>query len=230
MKTMTTLAIAILIAASVAAAPGTDEPRAPRILVDKPGLVTTLDNDGGRVELYARGHAARTLEFHGGAVVREPLVEVLFVGTPKETWAPSRTGLLRQALDHVSATEAFQSTHERGVKATALSITTRSLAGRQTMNDLDLQSMIDRAIENGSLPSRSDDTIYVLFLSPAISSTLGEKTAGTDYASYHSHFHSHDVNVRYVVVPFHEDANVMNQAAAASLIRAIINPDGDGWY
>ena len=61
-------------------------------------------------------------------------------------------------------------------------------------------------------------------------STFGEKTAGTDYASYHSHFHSHDVNVRYVVVPFHEDANVMNQAAAASLIRAIINPDGDGWY
>ena len=41
------------------------------------------------------------------------------------------------------------------------------------MNDIDLQSMIDRAIENGSLPSRSDDTIYVLYRSPAISSRVG---------------------------------------------------------
>jgi hypothetical protein len=223
MKRMMTLAIATMIIASGAIA---DEPRAPRILVDKPGLVTTLDNDGGRVELYARNHAARTLEFHGGAVVSEPLVELLFVGT----WEKSRVELIRQSADHISATDDFQSTHERGVKATALPITTRTLAGRDRMNDLDVQSMIDRAIENGSLPSRNDDTIYVLFLSPSISSTLGEKSAGTDYASYHSHFHSHDVNVRYVVVPFHEDLNVMNQAATASLIRAIINPDGDGWY
>jgi len=225
-----TLAIAAVIAASAAAARITDEPRAPRILVDKPGLVTALDNDGGRVELYASSHAVRNLEFHGGAVVSEPLVELLFVGV----WDHSRADLLRQAADHISATDAFQSTHEHGVKATALPITTRTLAGpakgNDKMNDLDVQAMIDRAIENGSLPSRSDNTIYVLFLSPAISSTLGEKTAGTDYASYHSHFHSHDVNVRYVVVPFHEDVNVMSQAVAASLVRAIINPDGDGWY
>jgi len=225
MKTMMTFAIT-MIAASAAAVTSTGEPRAPRILVDKPGLVTTLDNDGGRVELYARSHAARSVEFHGGAVVREPLVELLFVGT----WDKSRAELLRQSADHISATDDFQATRERGVKATALPMTTRTLAGRDKMNDLDVQSMIDRAIENGSLPSRNDDTIYILFLSPSISSTLGEKAAVTDYASYHSHFHSHDVNVRYVVVPFHEDLNVMNQAATASLIRAIINPDGDGWY
>lgn len=214
MKFMIPLAIASLFAVS------------PKILVEKPGLVTTLDNDGGRVELYARNHAARDLEFHGGAVVTEPLVELLFVGN----WDESRPGVLRRALDHVNASDAFQSTHARGVKAAAFPITTRTLPGRPTMNDLDLQSLIDRAMENGSLPSRSDNTIYVLFLSPAISSTLGEKAAGADYASYHSHFHSHDVNVRYVVVPFHEDLGVMKDAAASSLIRAIINPDGDGWY
>lgn len=223
MKTITTLAIASLLAGTAIAADG---PRAPKILVEKPGLVTTLDNDGGRVELYARNHAARTLEYHGGAIVHEPVVELLFVGS----WEKSRTDAVRQTFDHVSATDAFQSLRDRGVKATALPITTRSLASRETMNDLDVQSMIDRAIENGSLPSRNDDTIYVLFLSPNISSTLGEKTAGTDYASYHSHFHSHDVNVRYVVVPFQSDMTGANDAATASLIRAIINPDGDGWY
>jgi hypothetical protein len=218
MKTIATLAIATLIAGSGYAAE--------KILAAKPGLVTTLDNDGGRVELFARNHPSRDLEFHGGAVVREPLVELVFVGT----WDEARPGVLRRAIDHVNASDAFQAAHARGVKAAAFPITIRTLPGRETMNDLDLQSMLDRAIENGSLPSRSDDTVYVLFLSPFISSTLGEKTAGSDYASYHSHFHSHDVNVRYVVVPFHEDMSVMKQAAAASLVRAIINPDGDGWY
>jgi hypothetical protein len=227
MKTMTTLAIAALIVASAAIA---DETRAPKILVEKPGLVTTLDNDGGRVELYARDHAARTLEYHGGAVVRDPVVEMVFVGTSEKAWEKPQADRLRRALDHINASDAFQSTHGRGVKADALPITTRSLAGRETMNDLDIQSMLDRAIENGSLPSRSDDTIYVLYLSPAISSTLGEKSAGSGYASYHSHFHSHDVNVRYVVVPFHQDPRAMNEAAGASLLRALVNPDGDGWY
>jgi len=223
MKTMTAITAAALFVASAAIA---GENREPKILIEKPGLVTTLDNDGGRVELYARSHAARELEFHGGAVVREPIVEVVFVGT----WEKSRADVLRNAIDRVGATDAFQSTHERGVKATALPITTRSLAGKEKMNDLDLQVMIDRAIENGSLPSRDENTIYVLFLSRDIASTIGEKSAIADYASYHSHFHTHDVNVRYVVVPFDADAKSMNDAAAASLIRAIVNPDGDGWY
>jgi hypothetical protein len=223
MKTITALTAATLIAASGAMAA---EQHAPKSLVEKPGLVTALDNDGGRVELYARSHNARELEFHGGAIVREPLVEVVFVGA----WEKSRAGALRNAIDRVSATDAFQSTRDRGVKATALPITTRALAGSDTMNDLDVQRMIDRAIENGSLPSRDDNTVYVLFLAPNVASTLGEKHAVTDYASYHSHFHTHDVNVRYVVVPFDEDAKSMNDAAAASLIRAIVNPDGDGWY
>jgi len=213
MKTM--IAITLLVASAAIAGE--------KILVEKPGLVTTLDDDGGRVELYARSHAARELEFHGGAVVREPIVEVVFVGA----WEKSRADVMRNAVDHVSLTDAYQ----HGVKATALPITTRTLAaGKQKMNDLDLQTMIDRAIENGSLPSRDDNTIYVLFLSRDIASTIGEKNAITDYTSYHSHFHTHDVNVRYVVVPFDADAKVMNDAAAASLVRAIVNPDGDGWY
>jgi len=220
MKTMTAITAASLIIASAAMA---GETREAKILIEKPGLVTTLDDDGGRVELYARSHAARELEYHGGAIVREPIVEVVFVGA----WEKSRAEAMRSAIDRVSLTDAYR----HGVKTTALPITTRTLAaGKQKMNDLDLQVMIDRAIENGSLPSRDENTIYVLFLGRDVTSTIGEKSAIADYASYHSHFHTHDVNVRYVVVPFDADGKAMNDAAAASLVRAIVNPDGDGWY
>ena len=226
MKTMTALTASLIIVSATTSAAIAGETREAKILIERPGLVTTLDDDGGRVELYARSHAARELEYHGGAIVREPIVEVVFVGA----WEKSRADVMRSAIDRVSASEAFQSTRQHGVKAAALPITTRTLAGKEKMNDLDLQVMIDRAIENGSLPSRDENTIYVLFLSRDVASTIGEKNAITDYASYHSHFHTHDVNVRYVVVPFDADAKAMNDAAAASLVRAIVNPDGDGWY
>ena len=76
---------------------------------------------------------------------------------------------------------------------------------------------------------KASTTIPVVFVG-AIDSTLGDRHPAADYASYHSHFHTQDVNVRYVVVPFDADAKAMSDAAAASLIRAIVNPDGDAWY
>ena len=238
MKTMNALTVALtraftgaalIAASSMLAAPAAE--REAKILAEKPGLVVASDDDGGRVELYHRSHAARELEFHGGPVVREPLVEVVFVG---ESWlAPklqSRAAALRAAVDHVSATDAFIGTRDRGVKATGLPITTRHLTGSAKMNDLHVQGMIDKAMHAGSLPSRDESTIYLIFLAPEIDSTLGDRHPVADYASYHSHFHTQDVNVRYVVVPYDADAKVMSDAAAASLIRAIVNPDGDAWY
>jgi hypothetical protein len=230
MRAINVITVATLIAASSAiAAPHAE--REAKILVEKPGLVVASDDDGGRVELYQRSHAAPEVEFHGGAVVRDPVVEILFVG---DSWSKpelqARAAALRGAVDHVNATDAFIGTHERGVRASSLAITTRRLAGSAKMNDLHLQSAIDKAMQSGSLPSRDENTVYILFLAPDIASTLGDRRAGTDYASYHSHFHAQDVNVRYVVVPFDADAKSMGDAAAASLIRAIVNPDGDGWY
>jgi hypothetical protein len=224
MRAINVFTVATLIAASSVIA-------APKILVEKPGLAVASDDDGGRVELYQRSHAARDVEFHGGAVVRDPVVEILYVG---DSWSKpelqARAAALRAAVDHVNASEAFIGTHERGVRASSLAITTRRLSGSAKMNDLHLQSAIDKAMQSGSLPSRDENTVYILFLAPDIDSTLGDHRAGADYASYHSHFHAQDVNVRYVVVPYDADAKVMGDAASASLIRAIVNPDGDGWY
>ena len=229
MNKLTLLTLGTLIATSAAlAAP---PQREAKILVEKPGLAIAMDDDGGRVEIYHRSHAAREIEFHDGAIVREPLVELLFVGSLWETpQMKTRAESLRRAIDHLSASDAFNATHDRGVKTTALPITTRFLEGGVKMNDLHLQVLIDKAMSKGSLPSRDENTIYVLFLAPDIESSLGDHHAGSDYASYHSHFHTQDVNVRYVVVPFDTDNKSMSDAAGVSLIRAILNPDGDGWY
>ena len=98
------------------------------------------------------------------------------------------------------------------------------------MNDLHIQAALDRAMSDGTLPMRDERVVDVVFLAPGVQSTLGGHRPQRDYDSYHSHFNAHDTDVRYVVVPFNQDAAMMKAAAAQSIVRAIINPDGDGWY
>lgn len=220
MKTALSFAVAALMAFSTASAD--EQPRHARILADKPGLATVFDDDGGKVEIWRHGEAERTLEFHGGAVLQEPLVQVLFLGAQ---W--------KQA-DLASAKHAVQSEIGRLALPEAIRPVTmvgnRDLDAPKAMNDLAIQASIDRAMRDGALPLRDERVVYVVFLAPGIRSTLGEHRPRHDYDSYHSHFNVHDTNVRYVVVPFNENTAAMTAAAAKSTMRAILNPDGDGWY
>src|SRR5262245_41780359 len=65
--------------------------QSPRILEEKPGLNVTMDDDGGRVETYRRGEAARPIEYHGGAVIKQPLVQLVFLGDWSRLDAAKRT-------------------------------------------------------------------------------------------------------------------------------------------
>jgi hypothetical protein len=208
-----------------------DEPnRAARVLADTPGLVTLFDDDGGRVEVYRHGAASRQLTFHGGAVVREPLLEIDFLGDWSAPSASARRADLLRHAEQISASEAFQATAAYGIRTSGLLISSRDVTAAGKLNDLRIQAKIDAAMANGSMPNRDANVIHLIFLAPDLQSTLLDHVGLRDYHSYHSHFQTQDVNVRYVVVPYDADASRMSDAARASLLRAIINPDGDGWY
>jgi hypothetical protein len=231
MKMKTSIAaLAIVLLGAPVIATAAEPNRADRILADTPGLVTLVDDDGGRVEVFRHGGASRELTFHGGAVVREPLVEMDFLGDWSAPSAAARKAELRQRIGQVSTSDGFQATAAYGIRTTGLLISSRDLASAGKLNDLRIQARIDAAMTNGSLPNRDENVIHLIFLAPELQSTLGDGVGLRDYHSYHSHFHTQDVNVRYVVVPYDADAARMSDAARASVLRAIINPDGDGWY
>lgn len=81
----------------------------------------------------------------------------------------------------------------------------RDVAAPAKVNDLQIQRLLE--------PFADERAIYVVFLAPAIESTLGGSHAGADYDSYHSHFHQ----VRYVVVPWR--ATSLREAAEGSIQR-----------
>jgi hypothetical protein len=198
------------------------ESRAERILADRPGLNVVFDDDGGKVEIFRRGEAARTAEFHGGAVIHEPLVQIIFLGDAWQKPSLLKTKqLLRASIERVAPGEPIRPATLTGE---------RELPASGTLNDLHIQAAIDRAMTSGALSLRDENVIHVVFLAPGLEDKLGSAAAGRDFDSYHSHFHAQDVNVRYVVVPFGGEVSEMGDAAAKSLVRSMINPDGDGWY
>ena len=48
--------------------------------------------------------------------------------------------------------------------------------------------------------------------------------------SYHSQFHPTELPMRYVVVRGGLDRAALQDALRASVARALVNPEGNGWY
>jgi hypothetical protein len=69
-----------------------------------------------------------------------------------------------------------------------------------------------------------------VFLGPGVSSTLGGLKAGVGYAAYHNFVNLEVGEVRYVVVPFHENFALQTAAAQRAFADAALNPNGYGWF
>ncbi len=227
-KPLAALALTLLVTPLMAAK---DQPNhAARVLADTPGLVTLADDDGGRVEVFRHGGASRELTFHGGAVIQDPMVEMIFLGDWTTPAAAARKAGLERQVARISSSESFQSVGAYGIRTSGLLLTSRTLPANGTLNDLRIQAKLDGGMTDGSLPGRDESLIRLIFLAPGLHSALRSSIPGRDYHSYHSHVQLQDVNVRYVVVPFDASADRMAEAATQSLLRAVVNPDGDGWY
>src|SRR5205823_13147790 len=107
----------------------------------------------------------RTLEFHGGAVMHEPLMQVVFLGA---RWPqPELAGLKRNLQSHLERLAMPEGIHP------AAAVGARDIDAPGTMNDLAIQAALDRAINDGALPLRDERVVVVVFLAPDVHSTLG---------------------------------------------------------
>lgn len=92
------------------------------------------------------------------------------------------------------------------------------------VNDLTIQSRLMELIQKKIVPQPDAATVFVVFLAPEIKSTLGPHTGGTDYAAYHSLLHQDGPDIRYVVVPFNENAGLLASAASRAMVETVFNP------
>jgi hypothetical protein len=97
---------------------------------------------------------------------------------------------------------------------------------KSPVNDLTIQRKLVEMLGNHAIPPPAANTIYVIFLAPGITSTLGASKAGIDYAAYHNLLHLDTSEVRYAVVPYQENADRHSAAALQVFVNTAFNPTG----
>jgi len=101
---------------------------------------------------------------------------------------------------------------------------------QKSINDLDIQRKLSDLLQSKTIAAPSASTVYVIFLAPGTSSTLGGHKAGVEYAAYHNFVNLEAGEIHYVVVPFHADAERHSAAAARAFAETALNPNGQGWF
>jgi hypothetical protein len=182
------------------------------------------DDDGGRVQVYRGAGNLADVLFHGGAVVENPSIRVLFAGT----WAEADKQPVLGAAQRLDREETVRDLDRYGVRTFGFRVASQGLpmSGGEVL-DLDVQRALANEVEAGRIQHVDPDAIYVVMLDASMQPSIG---GNRDWLSYHSQFHPTELPMRYVVVRGGLDRAALQDAIRVSLSRALVNPAGDGWY
>lgn len=198
-----------------------DEPVAPQIA--RPADMVR-DDDGGLVRVYRGGDALANLLFHGGPVIEDPSVHLLYAGAWTDQDARSVSTMARR----IDADAQFRELDRYGVRHFGFRVGARKLAlAGPDVTDLDVQRALLNEVEAGRIQHVDPNAVYIVMLDETMSASVGQTR---DWFSYHSQFHPTELPMRYVVVRGGLDRAGQRNALSASLSRALVNPAGDGWF
>jgi hypothetical protein len=183
------------------------------------------DEDGGRIRVYRGGDYLGDALFHGGAVVEDPSINVVFVG---DHWDAAHRGPVIQAVRQINANTSFRELDRYGVKTFGMRVNSLQVGGStQDLTDLDVQRLLASSIEAGRIQHVDENAIYLVMLDPQMDASVA---ADRNWLSYHSEFHPTDLPMRYVVARGRLEAPALREAINASVYRALVNPAGNGWF
>src|SRR5215471_6609400 len=226
---MTRIALAVLLlAASATPALAQQNPPAQGSIdrPEEPNLV--FDDDGGKAQIVPADLSVVVEKtFHGGEVMKSAQQVSIFLGTG---WGDPHVRSRQIALGDLAARqggnmEELKKSHVRTLAAVPKVEDFSDLSGAR-VNDLTIQRKLSDLLAAKLIPVPTSSTLYVIYLGPGINSTLGAHKGGIDYAAYHNFVHLDAGEVRYVVVPFHEKADLHTSAALRAFTEAALNPSG----
>lgn len=193
--------------------------------IDRPAEPNfAFDDDGGKAQIVPKGLAAASAKkYHGGAIMKSVQQVSVFLG---EGWAKNdvrsrQAGLSDLLVNNSALVTALASQKIRTSQAAPVADDFSAVNG---VNDLDIQRKLGEMLDNKAIPAPTASTIYVVYLGPGVSSTLGGLKGGIEYAAYHNVVHVEAGEVRYVVVPFEAETTTHRAAASRAFAEACENP------
>ncbi len=185
------------------------------------------DDDGGLTEIVAADPTAQGPRASSAVPVLKQVQQVsIFLGA---AWGDQQVRQRQTRLLDLGGSPAKPALTElRNKQVEVLPAAPRvedfSDLSKGTINDLTIQRKLVEMLASHAIPAPSANTVYVVYLAPGITSTLGTSKAGTDYSAYHNLLHAEAGEVRYVVVPYHENADRHNAAASRAFADTAFNP------
>ena len=99
------------------------------------------------------------------------------------------------------------------------------LGQARTVSDLQIQGLLSDTIKDSQTGRQEDDIIYIVYLEPALASSLASIVGGKHYISYYNAFNRSEIRIRYVVVPYDEVLKTTRKNALAGFLSAVLQPD-----
>jgi len=188
---------------------------------------SVTNEDRGRAFIIT-GETQPLLAVPPGKNIIEPQQQSIFLGSDWETESlREREPEMANLLSNIRDQSQLNSLGRLGMKNLYASNNYQEKildAGSDTnITDLEIQSTLERMFKENLLQHPNANTIYVVFLDPAMHSTLGAMIAGKHYLAYHNSFNSSDMKIHYVVVPFEEDEKTAYQIALRAFLSATLN-------
>jgi hypothetical protein len=199
-----------------------------------------FDDDGGRVFIITRGQTPdlSKLSFHGGEVINQPRQVSIFLGNgwSNPAFKPTEAGLSGTLARLGRSTEGAE-LEKRGVSLVLPGLEyeepwqfEEGPDGNVSVSDLQIQGVLSNLIENRQIVPPDANTIYAVFLSSELKSTIGGLLGRKHYLAYHNFFHVESAQVRYTLMPFEANPKAARSTATQVLVRAVLNPSGSGWF
>jgi len=183
------------------------------------------DEDGGRIRVYRGGDAIGDALFHGGGVIEDPSINVIFVG---DHWDAAHRAPVIQTVRQINADTSFRDLDRYGVKTYGMRVNSLQVSGAsQDVTDLDVQRLLASSIEAGRIQHLDENAIYLVMLDPQMDASVA---SDRNWLSYHSEFHPTELPLRYVVARGRLEGSSLRDAINASVYRALVNPAGNGWF
>ena len=212
------LFLASLLATQVMTAQNAVKPEGPA-----PTTRFIADDDGGVVQIVPVGLIPAGLRKANAAPVMKSIRQVsgFLGGAWAEQSVRSREASLRDLAGHVQL--APLNTQNVGILPASLSV--EDFADlKEPVNDLTIQNKLVEMLGSKALPAPDASTVFVVFLAPGVRLTVGNHTAGVHFAAYHNLVHVEAGELRYVVVPFNENASDHATAASLAIVNTVFNP------
>jgi hypothetical protein len=177
------------------------------------------DDDGGVVQIVpVDASAAAPVKTRSAPVMKSVRQVSIFLGA---AWAEQESRDRERVLSDLSGKLGELHTI---ILPPGTSVEDFSDLSKAPINDLAIQRKLSEMLANKALPAPDSSTVYVVFLASGMKSTVGGHVGGVDYAAYHASVHLDGAEVRYVVVPFNQNADHQAGAASRAIVETAFDP------